>query len=78
MGRLLTFVIIFMVPLLKRIYVPNRAEQGVRKCSWNTKVSIYIPWAVTVEMAIWQPVGNELFFSLALNRKVIPTSALSL
>lgn len=78
MGRLLTFVLIIIIPLLKRVCVFNRAEQGVCKCGLYITASIYIPWPVTVEMAIWQLMGNELFFSLALKRKVFLTSALLL
>lgn len=48
MGRLLTFVVIIVIPLLERICIPNMAEQGVCKRSLITKASIYISWAVTV------------------------------
>lgn len=49
MGRLLAFVIIIItIPLLKRVCIPNMAEQGVCKSSLITKASIYILWAVTV------------------------------
>lgn len=32
------------------------------------KASMYMPWAVILEMAIWHIMGNVLFFSLALRR----------
>lgn len=40
MGRLLTFVLIIIIPLLKRVCVFNRAEQGVCKCGLYITASI--------------------------------------